>query len=517
MASAETVVIVAGHRRARNLGMALLITLGAAVLPGAGHLMLRRRTGWAILASFLLLVTGAGLFVTKVPRSRLVEYVFSPDMLAVVILGCFVATVSWLAVVLRSYELAKPRGLGTGKQLVGAVVVFVLCLGIGAPFAWAGYTANAQRSLLDALFPTGGSDGTKAPAGDVNAINKPRLNILLLGSDAGEGRIGTRTDTMVVASIDTKTARTILFALPRNTAFAQFPPASKMARQFPNGFHNPSEPTSGNYLLNAVYAYGTEYPAVAPPTPSRDPGLNLLMSSISYMLGIDLDYYIKVNMAGFASIVDALGGLDVNVGSAPVPMGGIGPFGEVVKPFGWIPAGRQHLSGEQALWYARSRTNSTDYVRMGRQRCLLQYLVDQKTPIDVLKNFQSVAAATKDSLSTNIPQGVLPALVTLAGEAKSHPLESISFDPNLPDPEQPDGRFNTGDPNFPLIKRVVHDTINPAPATTSAAPTTTAPPAAKATTPSRKTTTSKSRATTTSASPPQPVSLEQACSGAATG
>jgi LCP family protein required for cell wall assembly len=511
---ADTVVIPPSRRRAKSLGGALLTTLAAAVLPGLGHLILRRRTGWVILASFLLAVAGAVAFVTRYPRSRLLEYLLNPDTLTAVILGCFLLAVLWLATVLRTYDLARPHRLSIGKQLLGGAFTCILCLTITAPFALAGYTVNAQRNLLNALFPSG-SDGSKTPVGDANAIKKPRINILLLGSDAGEGRIGTRTDTMVVASIDTKTARTILFSLPRNTSFAQFPLTSAMAKQFPKGFHNPSEPASGNYFLNAVYAFGTENPALAPPTPSHDPGLNLLMSSISYMLGLDLDYYIKVDMAGFASIVDALGGLDVNVGTAPVPMGGIGPFGEVVKPFGWIPAGRQHLNGQQALWFARSRTNSTDYVRMGRQRCLLQYMIDQKTPMDVLKNFQAVSSATKDSVVTNIPQEVLPALVTLAGKAKSHPLGSIAFDPSLPDLEQPDGRFNTGDPNFPLMKRVVRDTINP-PAATSAAPTTTVaptkPPAA-----SRKATTPKTSTPAHSTPPPQPVSLEEACSGTPTG
>lgn len=519
-AEADTVVI-GGRKRARNLSIALLVTLGAAALPGSGHLALRRRTGWPIMAAFLLLLAAAGAVVTKVPRARLIELLLSPDMLTVVIIGCFAGAVLWLAVVLRTYDLAKPRGLGIGKQLLGGFIVLLTCLAVGAPFAFAGYTANAQRSLLSALFPSEGRHGAMAPAGDADAINKPRINILLLGSDAGVGRIGTRTDTMVVASIDTKTGRTILFSLPRNTSFAQFPPGSKAAKMFPKGFHDPRDSASGNYLLNAVYAYGEGNPSVAPSTPSNDPGLNLLMSSISEMLGLALDYYIKVNMAGFASIIDALGGLDVNVGPKPIPIGGIGPFGEVVKPSGYIPAGRQHLNGEQALWFARSRTNSTDYVRMGRQRCMLQYLVNQKTPVDVLKNFQKVAAATRDNVSTNIPQEVLPTLVTLAGKAKTHPLESIAFDPNLRDPEQRDGHFDTGNPNFPLMRQVVRAATGSEQAATSPAPTTPSAPTAAAPTsktvpPSHTTTAPRSRpssaprSTTTSA--PAPVSLDEACS-----
>ncbi len=228
----------------------------------------------------------------------------------------------------------------------------------------------------------------------------------------------------------------MLFGLPRNVQHAQFPPGSDMAAEFPSGFHDESDPLSGNYLLNAVYAWGLEHPKMAPAEPTDDPGLNLLHQTVGYMLGLQLDYYVDVNMAGFASIIDALGGLSVDVGPNPIPIGGITPSGQHVEPDGYIPPGLQQLSGEQALAFARSRTDSDDYTRMGRQRCLLQYILQQKSPTDMLTNFQGVAAATTNSISTNIPQEVLPALASLAGAEGGIQLESISFDPNLPDPER---------------------------------------------------------------------------------
>ncbi|HEY0636724.1 MAG TPA: LCP family protein, partial [Pseudonocardiaceae bacterium] len=479
LAAQETVQFtkVTGYKRAGSLGAALLITAGSAVLPGSGHLVLRRRTtGYLLTGLFLLGVVVAGFVLLTVPRTELVEYALSSDSLTVITLGCVLAAVVWLGVVLRTYDLARPRRLGGGQQALGALVVLALCMGVSAPFGYAAYTANSSRQLINSLFPSGGDGEGGAPAGDVEAIKKPRLNILLLGSDAGSGRIGTRTDTMVVASIDTKTGATILFSLPRNIARAQFPEDSAMAEEFPRGFHDPRDPQSGDYLLNAVYAYGEANPTLAPKEPSRDPGLNLLYSSISTILGLELDYYIVVNMQGFAAIIDALGGLDVNVGPERVPMGGIGPFGEKVRPFGYIEPGLQHLTGDQALWFARSRTNSTDYVRMGRQRCLLQYVIDQKSPIDVLKNFQAVASATTNSVSTNIPQEVLAPLMTLAGQAKSRPMESIAFDPNLPDPGQQDGKFDTGNPDYDYVRQVVRTAIAP-----KAEPTGAAPPPAGAT------------------------------------
>jgi LCP family protein required for cell wall assembly len=316
---------------------------------------------------------------------------------------------------------------------------------------------------------------------------------------------------MMVASVDTHTGRTILFGLPRNIQRAPFPPGSPMARKFPNGFHDATDPLSGDYLLNAVYAYAHNFPEVAPAGPTSDPGLNLLHSSVETMLGLKLDYYVEVNMAGFASIIDALGGLTVDVGPEPLPVGGITPSGRHVKPDRYIPAGVQHLDGTDTLAVARSRTNTDDYTRMGRQRCLLQYVMQQKSPADLLTNFQAVASATTNSVSTNIPQQVLPALVKVADNAGTVALESVSFDPNLADPGEADGRFDTARPDVGFMRQVVRETINGPPA--AAAPTTTA--AAPTTTPKSAQARTRGEAASAETTRPEPTkgatSLAQSC------
>ncbi|WP_219416995.1 LCP family protein [Pseudonocardia nigra] len=455
-------------RSPRSLGSALLTTAAATVAPGAGHLMLaRRRTGAAILGVFLLIVAALVAIALNVRQSDLLGKLLSTDVLVWGAIGCIAAALAWMAVIVRTYLLARPKGLDTGRQAVGVAVVAALCLVVAAPLGFGANLANSQRNLLNSLFAGGG--GTAA----AEAIAKPRLNVLLVGSDAGPDRAGARTDTMMVASIDTRTGRTILFGLPRNIGYAQFPPDSPMAEEFPRGFHDPSDPTSGDYLLNAIYAYGLAYPELAPEGPTADPGLNLLHQTVSYMLGLQLDYYVEVNMAGFASIIDAMGGLTVDVGPDRIPIGGITPSGRLVEPDRYIEPGVQQLSGEDALAFARSRTGTTDYARMGRQRCLLQNILNQASPTDLLANFQQIAAATTNTVATNIPQEVLPALASLASDADGLSLESIAFDPNLPDPEEPDGRFDTGRPNFPYMREVVQDAVNrpaaPAPATAAPA------------------------------------------------
>ena len=481
-------------RRFSTLGPALLTTALATLVPGAGHLALRRfRTGAAIMASFVLGLLTLLVLMLRADRSDLLGTLLSSRTLVGGAIGLLVAALTWMAVIVRTYLLARPTGLRTGQRVLGAVVVAVLCLTVAAPLGFGAELANSQRQLLERLFPSL-SGGTPA----AEAIGKARLNVLLVGSDPGPDRRGTRTDTMMVASVDTRTGRTILFGLPRNLQRVPFPAGSPMAREFPQGFHDSSDPTSGDYLLNAVYAYGHSYPEVAPRGPTADPGLNLLHSTVETMLGLKLDYYVEVNMAGFAAIIDALGGLTVDVGPEPLPVGGITPTGRHVRPDRYIPAGPQHLDGTDTLAVARSRTNSDDYTRMGRQRCLLQYVLQQKSPADLLTNFQGVAAATTDSVSTNIPRQVLPALVKVADSAGTLALESVSFDPNLADPSERDGRFDTSRPDPAFMQRVVRDTIaGPAAAAAPNAAATSAPP-----TGTRSSASARSRATADDEAPP---------------
>ena len=442
-----------GRRRPRTLGLALLATAAATAAPGSGHLMLhRRRTGWLILGPFLLgVVTVVGALAT-LRRSDLLTPLLSSGGLAVATVVLVAVAVAWIAVIVRTWVLAQPRRLDPGRRAVGVAVVTALCLLVATPLGFAANLANSSRSVLGELF------ADDAGAADLG----PRVNVLLVGSDAGPDRTGTRTDTMMVASIETATGRTTLFSLPRNISYAQFPPGSPMAEEFPDGFHDSAGP-DGNYYLNAVYAYGHEYPDLAPAGPTADPGLNLLHQTVSYMLDLDLDYYVELDMAGFAAIIDSLGGVRVDVGPDRIPIGGISPNGREVRPTGYIEPGIQQLDGENALAFARSRTNSTDYVRMGRQRCLIQNILDQNQPAELLTNFQSIARATTDSVSTDIPQQALPALLSVADGPIA--LESVAFDPNLPDPEQSDGRFNTGDPDFDLMRQVVREALDRDPAT----------------------------------------------------
>ena len=102
---------------------------------------------------------------------------------------------------------------------------------------------KSEKDTKSATRPSGwdSNEASEEPGEPQPSVDpwakKPRLNLLLLGGDAGKGRTGTRTDTVIVASIDTKTGDTTLVSLPRNTGRMPFPADSPLQRLLPERLH----------------------------------------------------------------------------------------------------------------------------------------------------------------------------------------------------------------------------------------------------------------------------------------
>src|SRR5690606_36990029 len=327
--------------------------------------------------------------------------------------------------------------------------VAVMCFAVAVPVAWSAHGTYVYRDALTSIFRSGGTNGKQVDADDP-FDGQDRVNILLLGGDAAEDRSGVRTDSMTVASIDTRTGDTVLLSLPRNLEGFQLPPGPARDR-FPYGFTGDGPQTPG--LLNEVFQYAEDHPDVVPGVPKNERGPELLKATIAGILDLRIDYYILVDMFGFADIIDAMGGVEVTI-EQPIPYG---LEGAVLEP------GRRTLTGKEALWYGRSRTGSSDYVRMGRQKCLLAAIAEQADPQTVLTSFDKLAAAAKRTLSTDIPQELLPALVKLSDEVKNGAqINSLQFVPPL---------IYTGNPDFDLIRRLTAEAVSTDPRQVSGAPT----------------------------------------------
>jgi hypothetical protein len=208
------------------------------------------------------------------------------------------------------------------------------------------------------------------------------------------------------------------------------------------------------------------------------------------MLGLKLDYYVEVNMAGFAAIIDALGGLNVDVGPEPLPVGGITPTGRHVKPDRYIPAGPQHLDGTDTLAVARSRTNSDDYTRWAGSAACSSTSCSRRARRTCWRTSRTSPRPRRTACRPTSPSRSFRRWSRWPTGAGSVALESVSFDPNLADPNEADGRFDTSRPDVAFMKKVVRDTI-------AGPPPTAAPRAAPTSAPSSKppSASAKSRAT----------------------
>ncbi|WP_255352988.1 LCP family protein [Modestobacter sp. Leaf380] len=458
-------------RRASTFGRAAGLTALGALVPGTALLAAgRKRVGAVVLAVFVVLLAGL-LWLATAGRRTAVRAAVDPDLLLGAAVGVGVLALGWVAVVGAGYGLLVPRRTSRLQKGLGAVLVLALSAAVVVPAVTVVQLATAQRELVDTVFADRESATVVPPADPVDPFgDKERVNVLLLGGDGGDGREGVRTDSVIVASIETATGATTLFSLPRNLEDLPFPEGSPLAELFPDGFDAGSESES---LLNAVYRNGPALYPDALGVPSADPGADWLKLGVGAALGLTIDYYVLVNLDGFSQLVDALGGITVNV-NYYVPIGGEPSLG--VLPDAYIaPGPGQEMDGPRALDFARGRFGLSDYQRMDRQRCVLDAIVAAADPVTLLTRYQQLAATTSDIVSTDVPQAVLGEFVDLAFLVKDAGIRSVVFDDTVITPAYPDY-----DAMRLLVQQALGAAPAPAPApapSSSAAPTTSAAPA----------------------------------------
>ncbi len=436
-----------GGRGAPDLsaGRACGVLAASAVAPGSGHLLLgARRTGWFVLGLSLVLGVAAIVLAGVAWRSwqTLLPYLLRPDVLTVLRGGALALAAAWLLVVLSAGWMVLRRTRRRGVQVLAGVLAVALCATIAAPAVAVSRYAGTTGRFIDSVFPSG--PGTAQGGSTGEEFSDPvfadgRLNVLLIGGDAGDNREGLRADTVILASTEVASGRTVLISLPRNLEDFPFERGSVMARQFPSGYGGCRG--AHQCLLNSVYTWGQQHPHLFPG--EKDPGATALSSAVAGILGQPVEFWALVDLRGFRRVIDALGGVTLRVDQR-LPIGGVG--GPVT---GYLEPGLQRLDGYEALWYARSRAENLrgDYDRIDRQRCLIGALARQVQPATLLRRYQEVASATDAALDTSIPRHVLADLVTLGQRVRDSSIRSLTLTPPLVS--------NTADPDIRRIRRLV--------------------------------------------------------------
>jgi LCP family protein required for cell wall assembly len=476
------------------------------MLPGAGHLYAGdRRLGVPLVAFSVLLalpIAVLGVLVLYVSGPRLALYVSRPfferPVLLLVLLAVNVALLVFrLAVAVDAYLLAARgrRPSGRGAVAATALLAVLLVVATVAPHWWAGRRNLAVHDLLTHDFvtdpaavtttlppettippPTTTTPGTtgetttttSAPTSTTTSTSivvtptsipsspfegTDRVNVLIMGGDAGPDRSGIRTDSMIVASIDPVSGRVALFGVPRN--FKVLPVPDWLEGVWGcDCFEDQS---------NTIYQYGLQHPDLFPGGPN--PGANAAKAVLGELLGLEIHFFALVDMLGFIDVIDSIGGVTITVTTPVVDEQYTHPDGdeEEIRIF----TGTHHMDGETALAFARVRRGQSDYERMDRQRCVLEALVEQADAATVIQQLPFLVPAIKDSLFTDIPTADWPDIVEFLDRTDTGNMASIRFMPAAPElagtGQSYIGGFTAdrfGIPNVPLIQEMVQRVLD---------------------------------------------------------
>lgn len=263
----------------------------------------------------------------------------------------------------------------------------------------------------------GASIPWKGP-GEVPWGDDGRFDLLLLGSDAGSDRWSRRMDVMLLVEVDVTSGKVAMIGLPRNLVNAPFPPGAARDASPCGCFRD---------LLNAMYVEATARHPSQWPGSGATSGIGAVRAMVSQLTGRPVDAVLVADLWGVIKVVDAMGGIDINVPAAvhddhyPDPV-----LGSVVLD---IPRGSQHFDGRTALAYARSRHQDSDYGRMARQQTLLLAIRSQLDASTILKA-PSLFKAAKGFTWTDLPRSSLPNLVDLFSRADTASVKQLRIVPS---------------------------------------------------------------------------------------
>ena len=257
---------------------------------------------------------------------------------------------------------------------LGRLAMFILILGLLVGIAARLVTAQAPMQKGSAEKESSDHEVTAEALSQIDAAARRDgfYTILLTGVDDGNGG----SDTNILIAFDSVSGAIHGVSIPRD------------CKAIIGG---------KSHKINAAYNIG---------------GTELLRSVISEQLGIPIDYGVEVSLGGFEALVDAIGGVDFDV---PVDMDYEDPYQDL---YIHIPAGEQHLNGEQALKVVRFRAGyaSQDIGRMETQQAFLKAAAKELLkPQNVLKAGE-LAKIFRENVTTDLSAGNIAWLAAKAAE-----------------------------------------------------------------------------------------------------
>lgn len=426
----------------------------SALLPGLGHAYLRRwGRGLVWMAPYVLLgALLAGILVDPAVRNDFLARFAAPSWLLGAMVAIAIDALYRALSAIDAWRLANSAEgtagapalrVGSVGGLLGVVLVLAIShvavarfpllayealIGIGggdeAPIVPRPSSAPTLSPRPSAGAPTAspGTSPTAAPptatlpspvtpgatiGPDAAWNGRDRLNILLIGADRREdGGVTYLTDTLIVATIDPVTRQIGMISLPRDTTQVPFPPSWEGVTSLYG--------TTYAGKINALY---TEARNRGDPFTGSDAqrGYIAIKGALSELYQLDIQYYLAVDLGGFVSVIDTLGGVIIDVQTPVTDPHYPSDDGRAGLKL-YVPAGIGYMDGAETLAYARARHETSDFDRAERQQRVIASVRAQTDLARLLEPgvLQGLLETFSEDVDTDIPPELFPQLLTLA-------------------------------------------------------------------------------------------------------
>ena len=243
---------------------------------------------------------------------------------------------------------------------------------------------------------TSGQDGAGSQTGDSQKEMDDMLHILVIGCDSrSQGGVG-RSDAMLLFSVNEETEKIHMTSIMRDSYVAI--------------------PGKGNNRLNAAYALG---------------GGSLLLDTVETNFDVNVDKYVAFDFYSFVDIVDCLGGVEINVSEAEIPV--LNGYVKELNALNGRPegtyyvteSGLQHLNGTQALGYSRIRyVGNADFERTSRQRTVVTKAFEKVKGLSLIE-INNLLNTFLPQIKTNLTQEEILSLALKALDYLQYDLDSL--------------------------------------------------------------------------------------------